>query len=89
MKKLVHVQEIEGQGLEALLGLKVTLFCANYIYCGVLEGVNTDDVILSDACIVYATGPFSDKGFKDAQRLHDEWRIRTAAIESYGVLPNK
>lgn len=89
MKKLVQVQEIEGQGLEALLGQKVTLFCMNYIYHGVLEGVNTTDVLITNAHMVYETGAFGDKGFKDAQKLADEWRVRTSAIESYGVFLNK
>lgn len=89
MKKIVTVTEVEGQGLEALLGQKVTLFCANYIYHGVLSGVNTDDVLLDNAFIVYETGAFTDKGFKDAQKLADEWRVRTSAIESYGVFTNK
>lgn len=31
MKKLVSVQEVEGQGLDALLGEEVTFFCMNYI----------------------------------------------------------
>ena len=38
MKKIV--QEVEGEGLVKLLGERVTLFCANYIYTGKLEGVN-------------------------------------------------
>ena len=38
MKKIV--QEVTGEGLEKLLGERVTLFCANYIYTGVLAGVN-------------------------------------------------
>lgn len=89
MKKLVQVQEIEGQGLEALLGQKVTFFCLNYIYHGELIGVNTTDALLKDAYIVYETGSFDSKDFKDAQRLADEWRLRTSCIESYGVFSNK
>lgn len=89
MKKLISTVEVEGQGLEALLGEKVTLFCLNYIYHGELIGVNTHDVLLKDACIVYETGSFESKGFKDAQKLANEWRLRTATIESYGVLANK
>lgn len=89
MKKIVTVTEVEGQGLEALLGQKVTLFCMNYIYAGTLEGVNTTDVLLRDAFIVYETGDFSSAGFKDAQKLASEWRLRVASIESYGVFTNK
>jgi len=86
VKKIVTVTEVEGQGLDALLGSKVTLFCMNYIYAGKLVGVNTTDVLLEDAYVVYETGPFTSSSFKDAQRISGEWRIRTAAIESYGVI---
>jgi hypothetical protein len=89
MKKLVQVQEVEGQGLEALMGQKVTLFCLNYIYHGKLIGVNGKFVLLSDAYIVYETGDFNAKGFTNAQRLADEWRVQTATLESYGVFTNK
>jgi hypothetical protein len=61
MKKLVQVIEEEGQGLEALLGKKVAIFCLNYIYAGTLTGVNTNDIILTDAGIVYETGPLNEK----------------------------
>lgn len=39
--------------------------------------------------LVYETGAFDAPAFKDAQRLNKEWRVRTASIESYGVLPGK
>jgi hypothetical protein len=89
MKKLVQAIEVEGEGMEALLGQKVTFFCLNYIYHGKLIGVNTHDVILEDAYLVYETGAFADKGFKDAQFVAKEFRLRTATVESYGVLTTK
>lgn len=89
MKKLVHIQEVDGEGMEALIGQKVTFFSLNYIYCGKLIGVNETDLIIEDAHLVYETGDFKEKGFKDAQKLADTWRLRLSAIESYGVFPNK
>jgi hypothetical protein len=89
MKMLVQTVEVEGQGLESLIGERVTLFCANYIYAGTLAGVNTTDILLTDAAIVYETGPFNGTPFKDAQKVAKEWRIRTSAIESYGVIEGK
>lgn len=89
MKKLVQAIEVEGEGMEALLGQKVTFFCLNYIYHGKLVGVNTTDVVLEDAYVVYETGSFDSAGFKDAQKLAKEWRLRTAVIESYGVFTSK
>ena len=85
MKKLVNVVEIEGEGLEALMGEQVMLFCLNYIYAGVLSGVNASFVQLTGAKIVYETGPFMEKGYKDAQPLPGEvWYVQTGAIESFG-----
>jgi hypothetical protein len=81
----VLVKEVEGQGLLSLIGKNVILFCMNYIYSGMLVGVNDTDVILEDAGIVYETGELSAKSFKDFQRFGvAEHRIRTSAIESYG-----
>ncbi len=84
MRKIV--EEIEGEGLEKLLGQRVTLFCANYIYTGKLVGVNDTCVLLSDAAIVYETGSFADKQWKDAQVLPHEWYVGRSFIESFGLL---
>lgn len=86
MRKLVNVQEVEGEGLLALLGQRVTFFCMNYIYTGLLVGVNDSDVLLEDASIVYETGPLDSKNWKDAQKLPGNLYIRTASIESFMVL---
>lgn len=84
MKKIV--QEVSGEGLEKLLGERVTVFCANYIYTGVLSGVNETCILFTDAAVVYETGPFSDKEWKDAQKLPDAWYVQIAFIESFGVM---
>jgi len=82
MKKLI--EQVEGEGLESLIGEDVVLWCLNYIYTGTLIGVNQTDVLLSNASVVYETGPLQDKEFKDAQALGTDWYVRTKAIESYG-----
>lgn len=84
MKKIMSVVEVEGEGLIGLLGERITLFCMNYFYTGVLAGVNKDDVLLTDASIVYETGPFNDPKWKDAQKLPGDIYVRIAAIEAYG-----
>lgn len=84
MKKIVT--EVQGEGLEKLLGDRVTLFCANYIYTGILASVNEDCVLLTSAAVVYETGPFGDKVWKDAQSLPDEWYVQINTIESFGKL---
>ena len=86
MKKLVNVTEVEGEGLVALMGERVTLFCMNYIYTGKLIGVNDKDVLLENAAVVYETGDFNDKNWKDAQKLPHQWYVKTSAIESYGKI---
>jgi hypothetical protein len=84
MKKIVN--EVQGEGLEKLLGERVTLFCMNYIYTGVLTGVNDSCVLLTDAAIVYETGAFTETNWKDAQKLPHDWYVQTASIESFGKL---
>lgn len=87
MKRLVEVKEVEGDGLVSLMGKTVTLFCLNYFYTGKLVGVNQTCVVLENPSVVYETGSFSDKSWKDAQRLPmKEWFVQTSAIESFGEL---
>ena len=84
MRKIV--EEVSGEGLEKLLGERVTIFCANYIYTGKLIGVNDDCVLLSGAGIVYETGAFTDKRWKDCQPLPNDWYVARQSIESFGIL---
>ena len=86
MKKLVQVQEVEGEGLVSLLGQKVIVFCTTYIYVGTLEGVNGDCILLRDPRIVYETGAFTNKEYKDAQFLGAKTHyVMKNQIESFGV----
>lgn len=84
MKKIVTVTEVEGEGLVSLMGRRVTLFCANYIYAGDLVGVNDSCVLLEKPAIVYETGGFDTKTWKDAQSLPNSLYVQIAAIESFG-----
>lgn len=86
MKKLVTVTEVDGEGLEALMGESVLLFGLNYIYAGTLSGVNDKFVQLENAKIVYETGSFEKSGYTDAQSLPGKvWYVQLSAIESYGA----
>ena len=84
MKKIIETTDAEG--LEKLLGERVTLFCVNYIYAGTLTGVNTDCVLLSNPSIVYETGAFTDKGWKDAQALPSDLYVMKGAVEAFGIV---
>lgn len=81
-----QVIEVESEGMIGLLGKTVTLFCANYIYTGRLDGVNDKCVKLSSAKIVYETGDFSEKEWKDAQPLPNDLYIQCGMIESFTIL---
>ncbi len=86
MKKLATVIEVAGEGFESLLEENVLVFGLNYIYTGKLVGVNSTFIKIEGARIVYETGTFSDKQYKDAQALPvSEWYIQTSAIESFGL----
>ena len=84
MKKIVT--EVENEGLMKLIGETVTLFCASCIYTGKLTGVNESCVLLTDAKIVYETGSFEEKSWKDAQSLPNDWYVQLDMIESFGIL---
>lgn len=84
MRKIM--EEVSGEGLEKLMGERVTLFCLNYIYTGKLMGVNATCVLLEDAAIVYETGALTDKKWKDAQTLPGPWYVQIGCIESFGLL---
>ena len=84
MKKII--EEVEGEGLNSLLGEYITIWCCRYIYAGKLIGVNDKDILLDDVGIVYETGPLNEKGFKDIQKLPNQFYIRTDSIESYGLM---
>jgi hypothetical protein len=81
MKRLV---ETTGEGLESHLGEKVCLFCAIYIYTGILAGVNETEVELNEPQIVYETGELASGDWKDAQSLPSPWTIRLNSVESWG-----
>ena len=80
------VTEVENEGLVALMGKRVTLFCGIYIYTGKLVGVNTQCVKLEDAGIVYETGSFTDEKWRDCQYLPNDWYVAIQSIESFGEL---
>jgi hypothetical protein len=87
MKVIPTAVEVSGEGLESLLGRRVTLYCANYIYTGELVGVNSTCVKLSGTKIVYETGDYTHKEWRDAQAIPGSvWYVQTAAIESFGIL---
>jgi len=84
VKKIV--EEVSGEGLEKLLGEKVLLMCGNYFYAGILEGVNSDCVLLKDPQIVYETGEWSAKTYATVEKLPAaQWYVQRAFIESFGL----
>ena len=87
MKKRVEIVEVEGEGLEGLLGEVVTLLCMNYFYTGKLTGVNDSCVQLEDPSIIYDTGTWANKNWADAQKLPTKYLyVSVLSIESFGAL---
>ena len=85
MKRLVKVEEVDGEGLEGLMGEYVVLWCMNYIYSGKLVGVNDKFVKLEEAHVVFETGAFDATAFKDAQALPTDHYIMLTAVESFST----
>lgn len=71
-------------GLITLLGKYVFVMCLNYSYYGKLSGVNSTEIELEDSYLVYETGEWNAKTWKDAQKLPTKKSyIRLAVIEQY------
>jgi hypothetical protein len=84
MKKLVTIEEDSNEGLMALIGRRVTFFCMNYIYTGDLVGLNDTCVKLDNPAIVYETGAFTTKDWKDSQALPNSIYLQCSAFEAFG-----
>jgi hypothetical protein len=85
MKVLQNVIEVQEEGFLALIGKNIEVFCGIYIYAGKLVGVNTTCIKLENPHIVYETGGFLDKKYKDAQHMGREFHyIATSFVESFG-----
>ena len=83
MKKLI---EDNNEGLLALIGETVIIYCCRYIYHGKLVGVNDTCIKLASPSIIFETGGFDAPKYADQQDLCvQEWYIQTASIESFGV----
>ena len=83
MKKIVdHGKDV----LVEMIGQRLTFFCMNYIYTGTLVAVNSDCVLLENPSIVYETGAFTDKAWKDAQKLPADLYVMKASIEAFGLV---
>lgn len=83
MKKIVNVTEVEGEGMLALLGQRIQVWCLNYIYEGELSGVNETCILLNDAEVVYETGNLKTKSGRSAEKLDNPAYISLAVVEMF------
>ena len=83
----IQTIEVPNEGLISLLNQNVLVFCMNYFYFGKLVGVNDTCIKIEKCYIIYETGSFNDKTFKDKQFISEEWYLQTATIESFGKSP--
>jgi len=83
---MLTIMESSQTGLTEYLGKKITLFCCNYIYTGTLVALDKSWAKIEGAGIVYETGAFSEKNWKDMQPLPHPVYIRLSSVESVMVL---
>ena len=84
MKMIKTLEVNDEEGFMALIGKRVTCFCAVYIYTGDLVGVDDTCIKLENPAIVYETGAFTNKQWKDAQPLPTCLYLKTDMSESLG-----
>ena len=78
MKQLIETSN--ESYLESLIGKPVVVWCLNYIYAGTLVGVDDDCLRLTDAKVVYETGPLSG-ALQDAQSLQGDAFVMRRCVE--------
>jgi hypothetical protein len=71
---------------ENYINERITLFCANYIYSGRLSTISKGWLTLSEAGIVYETGPFDTMEWQDYQRLPNPVSVNVNSVESIMIL---
>ena len=76
----------EGTGFDTLLNKVITIFSLNYIYTGKLIEINDSCILLDSPSIIYETGEFSAKEWKDAERLPNQLYVQLNCIESFGIV---
>jgi hypothetical protein len=69
--------------MDEVIGKRVLVMCLNYFYEGKLEEVTGNFIRLSDAGIVYETGPWSADRYEDIQKTEGDHCVMTQAIESF------
>lgn len=84
MKKVINVEEVSNEGLEAFLGKRIFIICNSYFYAGTLTGISKTCVLLDDARFVLESGSFEEKGIKYAEKVTgNKIYVRKSAIESF------
>lgn len=91
VEKVTEEKEtVVDDGVDAftsLMGKEVCILCAGYIYSGKLTGVNGESILLTDCSIIYETGPWSNKNWKDSQKLPmKETFLQKGMVEAFGEL---
>jgi len=72
---------------EVLMGKNITVWCGIYIYHGKLVDISDHVIYLEDPAVIYETGSFEEKHWRDAQPLNVKvWSVTFQSIESYGIM---
>ena len=76
--------------MQGFINEKVIIYACRYIYTGVVNDVDDQTVVLTDASIIYDTGAH-DKDKKSWDTVEPTWSsiwyIQLSSIESFGRAP--
>ena len=84
MRRLIEV--VESSNFEATLGENVFITCCRFFYAGELTGVNDTCIELTNPEIVYETGHWREKGWKNSEKIAKKVVIMLASIESWLIV---
>lgn len=67
------------------LGACYTFICSRFVYWGKLEAISDDGYWLTNAYIIYETGPWKDPRWQSYEKLPTGWYLPKLTVESVGV----
>lgn len=66
------------------IGRHYFFICSRFFYWGRVAGWSDDSIFLTDAYIIYETGPWKDDQWQTMEKLPCDWAVSRGAVESYG-----
>ena len=66
------------------IGAYCFFVCPRFFYWSRVQAVSDESIFLTDAYIIYETGPWKDEQWQTMEKLPCDWAVSRGAVEFYG-----